>query len=106
MIKADLKNSALAAGATMSLLMGSMFAESKSPTPAPSYANPSARCKEGTGFNVTGSFLWWKAEQSDMPYAFVNTSNIHQDVGVLEYIDFSWKPGFRVEACWETNYDG
>jgi len=71
--------------------------------------NPSARCYEGNGFDISASFLWWKSEQSDLPFAFVNTRDNDegdQNDGFLDYINFSWQPGFRIETCWKTNYDG
>ncbi|MBX7065630.1 MAG: hypothetical protein K1X28_00225 [Parachlamydiales bacterium] len=100
-----LKNSAFTAGAVLSLLIGPAFAECNPCMPGQCCVNPSARCNENTGFDITGSLLWWKASQPDIPYAFVNASEVYQDVGFLDYINFSWNPGFRVEACWETDYD-
>lgn len=106
MKKNELKKSTFATGAALSLFIGSAFADCNPCMPEKCCVNPSARCYEDNGFDITGAFLWWKSEQPDLPYAFVNTSEVFQEVGVLEYFDFSWNPGFRVEACWDTNYAG
>jgi len=105
MFDRDLRESVLITGLALSFLIGSAFADSNPSIPK-RCVNPSARCYEDTGFDITAAFLWWKSEQPDLPYAFVNTSDTYQEVGFLEYINFSWNPGFRVEACWETNYEG
>lgn len=68
--------------------------------------NPSARCYPDNGFNVSADFLYWKAGQPDLAYAFVNTDPDVQDIGFLSYIDFEWSPGFRVGLGWNTDYDG
>lgn len=105
-MKKEVKNSAFTAVIALCLLMGSAFSDCNPCVTEQCCINPSARCYEDTGFDITASFLWWKSDQPDIPYAFVNTSDVYQDVGFLDYINFSWNPGFRVEACWETDYDG
>jgi len=68
--------------------------------------NPSSRCSLEDCFEITGAFLWWKAEQPDLPYAFVNTNSANQNSGYVDYIDFKWRPGFRLGIGWDTDYDG
>lgn len=68
--------------------------------------NPSARCYQDNGFAASADFLYWKAGQPNLPYAFVNTDPLHQDIGFLKYIDFEWSPGVRVGLGWDTDYDG
>ena len=79
------------------------------PCPQQCCMNPSDRCYLENRFDISASFLWWKAEQPDLPCSFVNTDpnpDNGQNFGFIDYINFGWKPGFRVEGCWETNYDG
>lgn len=68
--------------------------------------NPSARCYLDDKFEVSADFLYWKAAQPNLPYAFVNTDALFQDLGYLSYIDFEWSPGVRIGLGWETDYDG
>lgn len=68
--------------------------------------NPSARCYLDNGFEASAQFLYWKPEQPDLPFAFVNTNAGAEDIGFIQYIDFEWSPGVRVGLGWNTDYDG
>ncbi len=68
--------------------------------------NPSARCYLDNGFEASADFLYWKPEQPDLPFAFVNTNSGNEDIGFIQYINFDWSPGVRVGLGWDTDYDG
>ncbi len=68
--------------------------------------NPSARCYLDNGFEASADFLYWKPEQSKLPFAFVNTNPNREDTGFIQFINFDWSPGVRVGLGWNTDYDG
>ncbi|HSW73034.1 MAG TPA: Lpg1974 family pore-forming outer membrane protein [Chlamydiales bacterium] len=83
--------------------------------------NPSARgCPGNCGFFINADFLYWRADENDLPYAFVQTENgtvtlsnngvnaftQFVPVGYFANIDFNWRAGFRVGAGWNTPYGG
>ncbi|HSW73035.1 MAG TPA: Lpg1974 family pore-forming outer membrane protein [Chlamydiales bacterium] len=90
--------------------------------------NPSARgCPGNCGFFVTADFLWWRADENDLPYAFVQNqtgpfsftiadAGFNNSVttftetiptfGYVANINYRWRPGFRVGIGWNTPHDG
>ncbi len=66
------------------------------------------------GFIVAADFLYWRADENDLPYAFVNTSNVVvggssatlTTRGYVANVNYNWKPGFRLGIGWDTPYDG
>ncbi len=81
--------------------------------------NPSAwGCPGNEGVSIRTEFLYWRASEDDLTYAFVSESpvnptggftsnaNIRNSRGKLVQMKTNWEPAFRVGAGWNTNYDG
>ncbi len=77
--------------------------------------NPPARrnCYDNE-FIFSIEFLWWVANEADLPYAFVNSSTVETttafspipEVGYDENIKYEWKPALRLATGWALPYDG
>lgn len=79
---------------------------------------PSARPEicNGADFYVTGEFIWWTAREAGLAIAadgFSNGITGFSHSGKLHYVDFKWRPGFKVgiglnldHDCWDiyANY--
>ncbi|HSX26106.1 MAG TPA: Lpg1974 family pore-forming outer membrane protein [Chlamydiales bacterium] len=58
------------------------------------------------GFYVTADFLWWRAENHGLSYAFDNEVNSSDfPSGKIVRVNPHWDPGFRVGLGWNTEHD-
>lgn len=57
------------------------------------------------GFNFTGDFLYWRAENHGYSYGYELTASGGQNQGKMVRMQPSWDPGFRVGAGWNSKYD-
>jgi hypothetical protein len=77
-------------------------------TPPNRNITPPVRCcGDNMGAIVTADFLYWRADENDLPYGFVNNSAVAtNNDGSVAHINYKWKPGFRVGLGWDTPWDG
>src|SRR3972149_2401573 len=63
----------------------------------------------GAGIFVTADFLYWKADEDGLEYAYKSDSipgAIPVKNGKLKDVGFEWEPGFRLGMGYPFNYDG
>lgn len=56
------------------------------------------------GAYLTADFLWWRAENHGLSYAFNQKDNTIL-LGNLMHVNPAWDPGFRVGLGWNTTFD-
>lgn len=104
---------------TLSLLATSFVRADCCPEECTCYP-PSARPEicNGSDLYITGEFLWWTARETGLALAadgiVTNIANAPlSHSGKVEYVDFKWRPGFKVglglnldHDCWDiyANY--
>ncbi len=64
-------------------------------------------CPGNNGVFITADFLWWRADESDLPFALIGTNDsVSVPSGRIDNMKFKWKPGFRVGIGGDLDYDG